>query len=213
MGYFSRTGTKRTLALLREAGAHCLVSAKGVHRTEGFPYAIDNGAWTAHAQGKPFDDDAFVKCVDLLGRDAEWLASPDIVCGGQSSLALSLKWLPWCLERTPRVLIPVQNGMTPADVTPFLSRRVGTFVGGDDAFKEGTMARWAELSRAFGAYCHVGRVNTKRRIVMCADAGADSFDGTAWTRFAVNVEPVNRWRLAAIAASERKNQQQRMYER
>lgn len=203
MGYFSRTGTARQLDLHRALGTHCLVSAKGVLRTEGFPYAIDNGAWTAHQQGQPFDDGAFVTCVDLLGRAAEWVAAPDIVCGGPASLAMSLRWLAWCLDRTERVLLPVQNGMTAADLAPHLSPRVGIFVGGDDSFKEGTMAMWAALARRHGAYCHVGRVNTKRRIELCALAEVDSFDGTTWTRFAVNVAKVNGWRLAAVEAAEK----------
>lgn len=41
--YTSRTGTRSTLRALRADGWHLLVSATGVHRTEGFPYAIDNG--------------------------------------------------------------------------------------------------------------------------------------------------------------------------
>jgi len=33
-------------------------------------------------------------------------------------------------------------------------------------------------------YFHVGRVNTARRIRLCAEAGADSFDGTSVSRYA-----------------------------
>jgi hypothetical protein len=46
-------------------------------------------------------------------------------------------------------------------------------------------------------------VNTKRRIELCALAEVDSFDGTTWTRFAVNVAKVNGWRLAAVEAAEK----------
>lgn len=65
--YASRTGTRRNLALLRAAGWRLFVSAKGVLRTEGFPYALDNGAWSAFTQGEDFDVEAFEKAFDLLG--------------------------------------------------------------------------------------------------------------------------------------------------
>lgn len=50
-----------------------MVSARGVLRTEGFPYALDNGAWTAFQKGEPFDGAAFERAVKLLGADADWI--------------------------------------------------------------------------------------------------------------------------------------------
>lgn len=44
IGYASRTGTRRNLDALRAAGWRLMVSARGALRTEGFPYALDNGA-------------------------------------------------------------------------------------------------------------------------------------------------------------------------
>lgn len=192
--YASRTGTARNLAAFRAHGWRVLVSARGVLRTEGFPYALDNGAWTAFQKGEPFDEAAFVRAVDLLGAAADWVVAPDIVMGGMESLAMSLRWLPWLLDRVGRVLIPVQNGMTAADLRPHLGPRVGVFVGGDDDFKETTMAMWAALAREHGAYCHVGRVNTRSRIRLCMAAGVDSADGTSGSRFAVNVPIIDGWR-------------------
>lgn len=205
--YASRTGTARNLAAFRLAGWRVLVSATGVLRTEGFPYAIDNGAWTSFCAGRPFDDAAFVRVVELLGSDADWVVAPDVVGGGADSLALSTRWLPWLLARTARVLVPVQNGMDAGDVVHLIGPRVGIFVGGDDlaprppikprpvpTWKERTAAYWARLARANGAYCHVGRVNTRARIRICAAAGVDSIDGTSGSRFAVSVPKVDAWR-------------------
>jgi hypothetical protein len=194
MVYASRTGTKRNLAAFRAAGWRVLVSARGVLRTEGFPYAIDNGAWTSHQEGTAFDDAALMRAVYLLGAGADWVVCPDIVMGGMGSLAMSLRWLPWVLDRARLALIPVQNGMVAADLAPHIGPRVGIFVGGDDAFKEGTMGAWARLAREHGAYCHVGRVNTRGRVGLCAAAGVDSFDGTSGSRFAVNVPKIDAWR-------------------
>jgi hypothetical protein len=39
------------------------------------------------------------------------------------------------------------------------------------------------VAAAWRRHYHVGRVNTARRIRLCAEAGADSFDGTSVTMF------------------------------
>lgn len=192
--YASRTGTRRNLAALRERGWRLLVSATGVLRTEGFPYALDNGAWTAFQKGQPIDVALFMIALYKLGRDADWVALPDIVAGGKRSLELSLAWTRIVLCLTERALIPVQDGMTVDEVRPFLSPSVGVFVGGDPRtnWKEETTPAWAAACRAAGAWCHVGRVNSVRRINLCATAGAHSFDGTSATRYAVELPKLNR---------------------
>lgn len=195
MGYASRTGTKRNLALLRAAGWRLMVSARGVLRTEGFAYALDNGAWTAHQKGEPFDVAAFLKALRLLGAGADFIVLPDIVMGGEASLQRSLAWLRW-LRRWPglrnvRLLIAVQNGMEAGPMLERIKRvigpKVGIFVGGDTDWKISTMKSWAELAHAFDTICHVGRVNTPRRVRICADADVDSFDGSGPSRFAVTI--------------------------
>lgn len=194
IAYASRTGTKRNLAALRAAGWHLLVSAAGVLRDEGFPYALDNGAWSAHTQSRPFDVPAFEKALRLMGPRAEWVVLPDVVAGGLPSLSLSLSWLPRVRDWTESVLIAVQDGMTLADLAPHLGPRIGIFVGGSTEWKLATMHAWAALAASKGAWCHVGRVNSARRIFLCASAGASSFDGTSCTRFAVNIPALSRAR-------------------
>lgn len=187
IAYASRTGTHRNLDALRQAGWRLLVSARGVLRTEGFRYALDNGAWTAHQRGEPFDDAAFVRAVNYIGADADFVVAPDVVCGGAASLALSLHWLPWLRSRCRVVLIPTQDGMTVNDLAPYLSTHVGLFVGGSTEWKERTAGMWASIARAHGAWCHVGRVNTRRRIQLCLSGGVDSFDGSSASRFSKSV--------------------------
>lgn len=184
ISYASRTGTRRNLDALRGAGWRLMVSATGVHRTEGFPYAIDNGAWTAFSQGEPWDRDAFERIVADLGAGADFIVAPDIVTGGIDSLRLSESWLPRLDGIASRRLVPVQDGMIAADVRPILSASVGVFVGGSTDWKLLTMGRWADLARECGSYCHVGRVNTAIRIRMCGRFGVDSFDGSSASRFA-----------------------------
>jgi len=159
------------------------VSARGVLRTEGFRYALDNGAWTAFQSGEEFDEAAFGLAVDRLGGGADWIVVPDIVAGGMRSLDYSLSWLPRLRGVAP-LLLAVQDGMTPADIRPLVGE-LGIFVGGTTDWKELTLPLWGALARDTGAHLHVGRVNSSRRISLCAAAGADSIDGTSATRFSV----------------------------
>lgn len=182
--YASRTGTRRNLDALRSAGWRLLVSASGVLRNEGFPYALDNGAWTAFQKGRPFDEPLFTRALRQLGRDADWTVIPDIVAGGLASLEFSLKWMRLVLDECERGLLAVQDGMRVEDVRPLVGLRVGIFVGGSTKWKEDTIPQWARLARETSSWCHVGRVNTRRRIAQCQSAGATSFDGTSASRFA-----------------------------
>lgn len=182
--YASRTGTRRNLAKLREAEWRILVSARGCLRHEGFPYALDNGAWTSFAQGEPFDERAFIKALRQMGASADWTVIPDIVAGGQASLEFSLRWMRHVLDDCERGLLAVQDGMSVDDVRSFLGERVGIFLGGSTEWKLSTMSEWGELARDVGCWFHVGRVNTSKRIKMCSLSGATSFDGTSASRFA-----------------------------
>lgn len=183
IAYASRTGTKRNLAALRSAGWRLLVSATGVHRTEGFQYAIDNGAWTAHQQGKPFDEPAFLKVVEKLGAGADWIAIPDIVAGGRRSLEFSLSWIERLRGACKMLLLPVQDGMATRDVAKIIGPSVGVFVGGSTDWKLTTMHAWARAPLGVDAWCHIARVNSARRIRLCQDVRANSIDGSSVTRF------------------------------
>lgn len=184
IGYAARTGTRRNLAALRAAGWRLLVSAAGDLRPEGFRYALDNGAWSCFQQDRPFDDAAFQRAVDALGRGADWIVLPDIVAGGARSLALSLSWLPRLQPLGVRLLLAVQDGMTPLQIAPLVGPRLGLFVGGSTGWKLATACTWGEVARARRAYLHIARVNTRRRVALCAAAGANSFDGTSPSRYA-----------------------------
>lgn len=194
IGYASRTGTRRNLAALRAAGWRLLVSAAGPLRSEGFPYGLDNGAWSAYSAGRPFDEKLFSTALRKLGRDADWTVIPDVVAGGPASLDLSLRWMRTVLDETPRALLAVQDGMIASDVRGWLGSRVGLFVGGSTAWKERTMQEWGNLGAELGCWVHVGRVNSVRRISMCSAARAHSFDGTSASRFQVTLRKLDQAR-------------------
>lgn len=183
IAYASRTGTRSTLQTFAARGWRILVSAKGVLRSEGFAYCLDNGAWTSHVKGEPFDSKAFLRAVALLGARADFIVAPDIVEGGAESLKLSIAWLRWLRGRNDQILIPAQDGMRPADLDRLVGPSVGVFLGGSTDWKVSTMGAWGRFCRSRGCYFHVGRVNTARRIAHCIQAGADSFDGSGPSKF------------------------------
>lgn len=186
MLYASRTGTRRNLAALRAHGWRLLVSPTGHHQAEGMPYALDNGAWTAHQQGRPFDADLFRRAVDKLGARADWIVVPDVVGDAARTLEAFDAWWPE-LRGAGLLLLAVQDGMTEPDVQVRLRPGVGLFLGGSTAWKERAAKGWGVFARERSLYLHMGRVNSARRVAIAAEAGCHSVDGTSATRFAVNI--------------------------
>lgn len=192
MLYASTTNGARNLTTLRECGFRLLCSPTA-RRTHGFAYALDNGAWSSFQSGVAPDWALFDDAVDELGGGAAFVVAPDIVCGGPASLTLTESWLPKLAGRVALSLVAVQDGMTDDDVRPLLQPGVGVFVGGSSEWKVATMGRWARLCREVGAYCHVGRVNTRGRLRAAMLAGADSCDGTGATKFSIHAERMDSW--------------------
>ena len=149
----------------------------------GLGWAIDNGAWSAHQQRRPFDEDRFRLVATTCGP-ADFIVCPDVVMDWPGTVFMRDRWLDWLLNETAhRVLLPVQDGARSSEIRPLLGVRVGIFVGGSTAWKLSTMRGWADLAHEQGAYCHVGRVNWTGRVRLCRDAGADSVDGSGPAQF------------------------------
>lgn len=195
--YASRTGTITNLRAMGAEGVRLLATPEQLSRYAGTPplaYALDNGAWSAHVNGRPFDGAAYAAALDRLGPLADWIALPDIVCGGLASLDLSLSWVARVEQCRRPMLLVVQDGMTPdvVDAAIGLGAGVGLFVGGSTRWKLDTLLEWGALARRRGCILHVGRVNTERRIGLCAAVGATSCDGTSMTRFSSNTARLAR---------------------
>jgi hypothetical protein len=118
---------------------------------------------------------------------ADWLVLPDIVAGGLPSLALSCRYLNRCLSVAPMVLIAVQDGMTPDDLSPLVGPQVGIFLGGSTEWKLARMAEWGKFCADRGIHYHVARVNSIARMSLAASCGADSVDGSSASRYAVSL--------------------------
>lgn len=196
IGYASNTGTRRNLAALRKAGWRILLTPANPTPREGLRFAIDNGAWTAYQSGEPFDDAAFSALVERHGTGADFVVVPDIVAGGMESLAFSCTWLPR-LRGLKQLLLPVQDGMTPDVLARVLNLwpQCGIFLGGSTEWKLKTMYGWGMVAAALRRWYHVGRVNSRRRIRLCAEAGATSFDGTSATMYSVTLPRLEAGRI------------------
>lgn len=175
---------------MRAHGWGLLVSRAGKWRTEGFDrIAIDNGAWSDHQQGRSFDEDRYEEFLDWVEAQATvpaWCVLPDVVAGGLTSLALSLRYTNRCLAVSPLVLIAVQDGLEPEDLEPHVGPSVGIFLGGSTAWKLERMRQWGEFCAERDIHYHVARVNTARRMYAAIAAGASSIDGSGPSRYSFN---------------------------
>lgn len=185
--YASNTGTRKNLKAIKDAGWRLLLTP-GNHTERGIPFAIDNGAWSCYQSKKPFDESAFSTLVESSGAAADFVIVPDIVAGGCESLRFSLSWMPR-LCHLRQLLLPVQDGMDPLDVAAVLRSHsnLGLFLGGTTDWKLRTMREWGIMAGALDRWYHVGRVNTRRRIRLCAESGATSFDGTSVSMYSITL--------------------------
>ena len=200
IGYTSYIGSAKRRKPVVDMGWRMLVPA---HRSSKLakpdtPYAMDSGAWTCYKQGIPFDEKAYMHGIERMGDGADWVVLPDIVGGGRESLEFSERWIDK-VRHIDLLLIAVQDGMDPDEVQTLLDPTIGIFLGGTTEFKIKTMRIWGELARNNDCYYHVGRVNSKRRIRQCQDAGAHSFDGSGVSRFFhMDSRPAERMKHATM---------------
>ena len=198
--YCSATGTRTTREKFLNNGWRVLWVATGHNWASKphLPYAIDNGAWSAHLRDKPFSEEAFIECLEFsrvhpeLGTP-DFTVLPDIVAGGLPSLDYSLSWEPRVRPYSKNVLIAVQDGMDPKDIEPYIDEHTGIFVGGSTPWKLRTLPIWGAVARG-RCYLHVGRVNSVKRISFCSGVGAHSFDGTSACKFPSTFKLLNRAR-------------------
>lgn len=148
------------------------------HPRRGLPYALDNGAFTAFNNDKPWDEDGFTEMLekaDRLPYPPLWVLVPDVVANREATLAL---WQQWCKALRDYgwpLAFAVQDGMTQADVPKDADV---IFVGGSTTWKWATVQQWCKDNPRV----HVGRVNGFRGLWLCRQYGAESCDGTGWFR-------------------------------
>lgn len=141
-------------------------------------WAMDNGAFAG------FDAAAFVDMLQAFyGRPGcRFVTAPDVVADCHATLE---RWPFWSRLIRGVGFVPAlvaQDGLTVPEV-PW--REVGAlFIGGSTEWKTGPQARGlCAYAKARGLWVHVGRVNSRERIQAIHAMGADSFDGSGWSRW------------------------------
>jgi hypothetical protein len=143
------------------------------------PYAIDNGAWPAFKNGRPWSESEWRRLLTwsaLSGQRPLWSIVPDAVGDKDGTLTM---WARYSGDVARLGFVPAfaaQDGMTFDDVP---AEAGVVFLGGSTEWKLAAIKPWC---RAFPGRVHVGRVNTWERLWLCYQAGAVSVDGTGWFR-------------------------------
>lgn len=148
-----------------------------LHRPmKSFPWALDNGVFGAWSSGKPWSEEPFYQYLECYA-DLEplWAVVPDWVGDRDQTLRLWDKHAPAVAAFGCPLAMAVQDGMVPEDVPQEASV---VFIGGTTPWKWATLDMW---TAAFPRV-HVGRVNSRRLLELCENAGAESCDGTGWFR-------------------------------
>lgn len=142
------------------------------------PFVLDNDAFTAWRDQKPWDVEAWramLKWIRMTRLTPMWAAVPDVVANREATMENwpiyrdEIKSLGW-----PAAFC-VQDGMTPDDVPDDADV---VFVGGSDRWKFPNLKMWtSNFPRV-----HCARVNAPQMIESCEQLGCESVDGTGWFR-------------------------------
>ena len=148
------------------------------HPKPWMPFALDNDAFTAWRDSKPWDVGAWrnmIQSVRMTGLKPLWAAVPDVVANREATLRSwsiyheEIHSLGWAAA------FCVQDGMTPKDVP---IRADVIFVGGTDGWKFQNLPMWTESFPRV----HCARVTSQKMIEACEKLGCESVDGTGWFR-------------------------------
>ncbi len=144
---------------------------------DGRWFAVDNDCF---AQGDRFEPEVWLRFLDKLRQyrtTALFATAPDVVGDADATLLRSVPWFKSIKDRQYPVAFVTQDGCN-TSLIPWQDID-WLFVGGSTAWKLSDES-WGLVREAKdkGKRVHVGRVNSLKRLRLCADHGADSADGT-----------------------------------
>lgn len=142
------------------------------------PFVLDNDAFTAWRDKKPWDVYAWrnmLRWIRLTGLRPLWAAVPDVVADRNATIENWHRYAEEILTLGWNAAFCVQDGMTPDDVP---SQASVIFVGGTDRWKFPNLHIWTKAFKRV----HCARVNSPRMIEACERIGCESVDGTGWFR-------------------------------
>jgi hypothetical protein len=160
------------------------------------PYALDNECFGAFKNRKEWDESrwlALLEWAKISGQKPLWTLVPDVVGDRLRTLRRWDIYAPKAKRYGWPLAFAVQDGMTSPDVPKDADV---VFVGGTTEWKWRTVALWCSTFQRV----HVGRVNEYDKLRLCEKLGAESGDGTGWTR-----EPNGRQERGLIAFFEERH--------
>jgi hypothetical protein len=153
-----------------------MTPAQGNLLPTGADYACDNGKY---GKGWPGAEKWFTWLTATVERyGAErciFATAPDVPFDGEATYHESLPWLP-LIRGLGVPAAYVEQGTGPP---PPWDEFDCLFLGGTTEWKTGPeAARLAREAKAKGKTVHMGRVNSRKRLVIAMDMGCDTADGT-----------------------------------
>lgn len=119
----------------------------------------------------------FLKRVDYMKNDIKWVVIPDVVGDALKTLEMFLYYNNKVKELGWRTAFVAQDGI---EMLPIPWGEFDTmFVGGSTVFKYSAVVR--EIIKECNkrrVWCHIGRINSKKKFLYFKELGADSADGT-----------------------------------
>ena len=164
-------------------------------------WAADNGCF---AKGDAFNELAWMRWVKSLRRHRTtclFVVAPDVVGNAAATLTRSAPWLPQIRKMGYAAAFVAQDGLED-EVVPWETFDA-LFIGGSTDYKLSQQATMViREAKAEGKWCHMGRVNSQKRLLTARDMGCDSADGT-FLKFGpdVNLPKLLRWLDIAEKAS------------
>ena len=152
-------------------------------------YAIDNGAYSYFLKGKDFDGGAFMSMCDKYADCADFIVIPDCVGDWEKTLSMAMRWVNMLITYERPLMMVAQDGCEVDDfgsLRSWVSNGIisgGIFVGGTTEWKLKNMYKLSQICKEAGKKCHVGRVNSRKRLLQCYNTDVDSIDGSGASRF------------------------------
>lgn len=144
------------------------------------PWAADNDAYSG------FDEPRYWKMVEAIAQRRRHLllfvTAPDVVGDATETLRLFRVWAPRLRALGLPVGYVLQDGAT-VETVPW-DEVDCVFVGGTTEFKlSETASTIVHAAQNRDVWCHMGRVNTRKRIQYAKSIGIDSVDGASSVLF------------------------------
>lgn len=169
------------------------VSKKREHLLYNRGYAIDNGVYSDYVRNKKWDENSFLKLLDRFSEHCDWIVIPDSIGDWEATLSLFMIWVNKLFYYHRPLMLVAQDGAEKNNyreikgITKNSSRiiegGIGIFIGGSTEWKLSHSRKIAQICRENNSRCHIGRVNSSKRVQLCYSWGATSFDGSGMSRF------------------------------